>query len=177
MMIKDDATRYGLVSRVLHWAMAALFLWQFAGMILKSVIGKGPLMAFWVGSHASVGVTLLALMMLRALWALAQRAHRPPYHQGVIGTLGRLGHGGLYALMFVVPALALLRLLGSGKPVQLFGLPIRPETGERVLWMMQPANLLHGYLAWLLLIVIAGHVAMVFVHRFLWKDDILPRML
>lgn len=177
MKMRDDGTRYGLVSRGLHWAMAALFLWQFAGMIVKSLLGKGPLTGFWVGTHASVGVTLLALMLIRVAWALGQRAHRPPYHQGMVGHLAKLGHGALYALMFVVPALALLRMVGSGKPVRLFGLPIREAGGEPVLWMVQPANLLHGYLAWLLLALIVGHIAMVFVHRLAWKDDILPRML
>lgn len=176
MKWRDDADSYGLVSKTLHWGMALLFLWQFGGMLLKLVVGRVPWMGFWVGTHASVGTALLALMLARALWAVGQR-RRPPYHAGTVGRLAALGHGALYLLMFVVPALALLRLFGGGREVRLFGVLLREGGGERVAWMVQPATLLHGVLAWLLLALIAGHVAMVFVHRFGWKDDILRRML
>jgi len=177
MKWRDDATGYGLVSRALHWGMAALFLWQFGGMLLKLVVGRVPWMGFWVGTHASVGTALLALMLARGLWAVGQRQHRPPYHAGPLGRFAKLGHGALYGLMLIVPALALLRLLGSGREVRLFGVLLREATGERIAWMVQPATLLHGVLAWTLLALIAGHVAMVFVHRCVWKDDILRRML
>ena len=72
----DTPTRYGAISRALHWAMAALFAWQFAGMLLKFVLGRVPLMKFWVGTHSSIGTLLLILLALRLLWALAQRLHR-----------------------------------------------------------------------------------------------------
>ena len=39
-----------------------------------------------------------------------------------------------------------------------------------------PANAAHGLLAWTLLALIAGHVAMVLLHRFLWRDGTLARM-
>lgn len=172
----DTATRYGAISRLLHWAMALLFLWQFTGMLLKLVLGRVPLMKFWVGTHASVGTLLLILLALRLIWALAQRGNRPPYGAGHLGRLAALGHGLLYLLMLVVPALALLRSFGSGRPVELFGLLIRPATGERIEWMVAPASLLHGVLAWVLLALIAGHILMVVLHRVVWRDDVLPRM-
>lgn len=176
MTVRDSAQYYGAISRFLHWAMALLFVWQFAGMSLKMLLGRVPLMAFWVGTHASVGTLLLVLFLARAVWAFVELRHRPPYHAGLIGRLAAFGHMGLYGLMFVVPAVALLRLFGSGRGVRLFGLQLQPPTGAKVEWMMAPGNLLHGNLAWILLALIAGHVGMVFVHRYWWGDDILPRM-
>jgi cytochrome b561 len=35
----------------------------------------------------------------------------------------------------------------------------------------------HGLLAWVLLAAIAGHILMVLVHRFIWKDDTVGRMI
>lgn len=176
MTLRDGPQYFGTVSRVLHWAMAALLTWQFGGMLLKEVVGRTPLMAFWVGSHASVGTLLLVLLLLRACWAFIQLPQRPSYHEGLIGRLAVAGHCALYGLMLIVPTLALLRIFGSGRGVRLFGVEIQPPGGEKVEWMMAPANLLHGTLAWTLLALICGHIAMVFVHRWLWRDDVLVRM-
>ena len=41
---------------------------------------------------------------------------------------------------------------------------------------MAPANLSHGVIAWTLLAVVAGHVAMVALHHFFWRDTTLARM-
>lgn len=175
-MMNDTPERYGRVSRLFHWAVAALILWQLGGMVLKTILGRTPLMAFWVGSHQSVGVLVFVLILLRAGWALRQRRRRPAHGGGWIGRAATAGHGALYLLMLVVPTLAVLRMIGSGRPVVLWGVTLSEGGGAPVAWMTAPANLLHGTLAWLLLVLIVGHVAMVAVHRLLWKDDVLGRM-
>ena len=58
----DSPLRYGLVSRLLHWSMAALLLWQFASMAVKNIVGRHPLTAFMVGSHKPVGTLLMLLV-------------------------------------------------------------------------------------------------------------------
>jgi len=157
--------------------MAMLFLWQFGGMVVKEVVGRSPLTAFWVGSHTSVGMLLLALVLLRAIWGIAQSRTRPSYHPGLIGALARLGHLALYVLMLVVPSLALLRAFGGDKPIMFFGLQLRGPTSAEVEWMTAPANALHGTLAWLLLALVAGHILMALVHRYMWNDDLIGRMI
>src|SRR5690606_36021549 len=74
---RDSPTRYGAISRLLHWAMAALLGWQFMCMAVKLIVGRAPLTSFLVGTHKSVGILLLTLGLLRVLWALAQRHRRP----------------------------------------------------------------------------------------------------
>ncbi|MPT46929.1 MAG: cytochrome b [Sphingobium sp.] len=177
MPINDTPIRYGSVSRFLHWGMALLFLWQFTGMILKETIGRTPVTGIFVGSHSSVGMLLLALLILRAIWAFVEFGHRPPYHGGIIGKLAAIGHVALYGLMLIVPSIALMRAFGGDKGVKFFGLILKQPGGEKVEWMMAPANLAHGNLGWILLLLIIGHVVMVFVHRWLWKDDVLSRMI
>lgn len=173
----DNAQRYGVVSRALHWTMAAVFLWQFVGMGLRIALGRAPLVSFMVGTHGPLGALLFVLVVVRVLWGLLNRRRRPSYEPGLLGTLARAGHISLYVLMAIVPALALLRAWGSGRGFQPFGLPVFPATGEQVAWAMAPANALHGLLAWALLLLIAGHVFMVFVHHFIRRDDTARRMI
>ena len=177
MTMNDSADRYGTTTRWLHWAMAALLFWQVGGMVMKEILGRTPLMGFWVGTHGSVGLLLFVLLLARLWWALRQRHRRPPYQNGRVGSLARSGHVALYTLMLIVPGLALLRAFGSGKPVQFFGVRLREATGEEIAWMTGPANLLHGTLAWLLAALILGHIAMALVHRFWWRDGLVARMI
>lgn len=176
MQWQDTPARYGLVTRALHWLMAALFVWQFAGMVVRLTVGRAPVTSFMVGTHAPVGTLLLALLVVRLVWALANRGRRPGYEAGAAGLAARAGHGALYALMLVVPTLGLLRLYGSGHGFAPFGLPLFAPRPERIEWMMAPANAVHGKLAWLLLALIAGHVAAALWHRIVRRDDVLARM-
>jgi len=173
----DTPQRYGLVSRALHWGMAAVFAWQFTGMAVKILVGRHPVTAFMVGSHASVGTLLMLLVLLRGAWGLANTRRRPRHAPGPLGRLATAGHLLLYAMMLVVPSLALLRAAGSGRGLAFFGIPVFPPfEGGPVGWMVAPANAAHGLLAWTLLALVAGHVLMVVVHRWLWRDDVLQRM-
>lgn len=171
----DTRGRFGRISRWLHWTMALLFLWQFTGMALKELLGRTPVSAFWVGTHRDVGLLLFVLLVVRAGWGLYNLGRRPHHQAGLFGTLALLGHGALYGLMLVVPSLALMRQYGSGRPFTPFGIPLMGPS-EPIAWMRVPADLVHGPLAWLLLALIAGHVAMALVHRFVWRDGVLARM-
>ena len=173
----QHVTQYSRVARWLHWGMAALLAWQLGGMLLKDVLGRGPVTKFWVGSHASVGTLLLALIILRIIWALIDWRRRPAHQTGLIGLAARAGHALLYLLMLIVPAIALMRMIGDGKGVTLFGTQWVAPTGQTIPWMTAPANALHGNLAWLLLALIMGHIAMVVVHQWIWRDGTLSRML
>lgn len=176
-MLTDTAERYGSISRALHWMMAMLLAWQFTGMVLAAVLGRVPLTGFWVGTHVSVGVLLFVIIIVRIAWALSQRKRRRTYRRESLEKAARAGHVAMYVLMLVVPTLGLLRLIGDVRPVSLFGIMIRPERAQEVTWLTAPANLVHGTLAWLLLALIVGHVTMVVVHRFFWRDDTLGRMI
>jgi cytochrome b561 len=155
--------------------MAPLFGWQFLGMIAEATLGERPLVERIAGQHASVGMLILVLAAVRLAWAVASRRRRPR-EPGALGALARAGHLALYALMLLVPALALLRAFGSGRGVAFFGAELVAPTGQRIEALMAPANALHGPLAWALLALIAGHVLMVAVHRWVWRDDVLGRM-
>lgn len=173
---RDTPLRYGLVTRLLHWGMALLMLWQFTGMGLRLALGRTPLVSFFVGSHAPVGTLLLLLALVRLGWGISSRRHRPPHEAGPVGRAAQLGHAALYLLMAVVPALALLRLYGSGRGFAPFGIPLFAPRETRIEWMMAPANMLHSTLAWTLLALIAGHIAMALLHQLYWRDGLLLRM-
>lgn len=174
---RDSPHRYGLISRMLHWAVAALLAWQYMGMAVKIIVGRGSaVVGFLVSTHKPVGTLLMLLIATRAAWGLSQWRRRPSHPGNAVGRLAAAGHAVLYALMLYVPAVALLREYGRGRGFAPFGIPLFPETGQEVVWMLPLANASHALLAWTLLALIAGHVAMVALHHWWWRDGTLARM-
>lgn len=172
----DTTVTYGLITRLLHWSIAALLLWQFTGMGLRLLLGRQPIVSFFVGSHQPVGTVLFALIALRILWALSMRHRRPPHGAGLVGLAARLGHFALYAMMLVVPGAALLRAFGQTRAFAPFGFELFPAREVPLQWMVDLGDLLHGEIAWLLSLLILGHIAMVIVHERVWRDRTLTRM-
>lgn len=176
---KDTPDRYGVVSRLLHWGMAYLLLWQlimalawrlfYPSATVETIARFGP-------DHGTVGLLTLALIVIRSVWGWANRRNRPPSTAGRMGMVARSAHLTLYALMFIIPAIALLRVYGSGEGWSPWDLPFIPETGRKVAWMVAPANALHGLFAWLLGGLIAVHILAALYHRVILRDGIFSRM-
>lgn len=175
----DTPTRYGLVSRLLHWLTAALVMLQFAVVLTWDYwLGETPftLLLAKIGPHGSVGTLILAVTLARALWALANRRRRPSHRPGLAGLAARGVHLSLYLLLALIPAMAILRQYGLGRPLWFYSVELIPATGYEVAWMQAPADLLHGPLSWLLLALIVGHVLMALIHRLWLRDAILSRL-
>ncbi|KAA0010388.1 cytochrome b [Billgrantia pellis] len=170
--MNGSTTHYGRVARYLHWGMAALFAWQFVSAGAHALLPDSALDEFFWPTHKLTGTLLMWLVIVRLAWALRER-HRRPRSLNLAATLGHLA---LYALMIAVPAVALLRQYGSGRAFSPFGLPLMAGFEGEIQWMTSLGSLLHGLLGWTLLALVAGHVAMVFMHRRLGKQDVLVRM-
>jgi cytochrome b561 len=173
---RDSPSGYGLVTRLLHWSMAGLFVWQFATAILHLIDEDSAIVdtVFW--SHRATGFLLLLLVFLRGGWGIANLRERPGHRAGALGRAAKLGHLAIYALMILVPALALARAYSTGRGFTWFGMEIIDATGAEVELLKAVTNSLHGPLGWLLLALILGHVAMSLVHHFIFRDGTLQRM-
>lgn len=69
--------RYGRLSRALHWAIAALFAWQFASVGARVLLPDSPLDEFLWATHKPLGALLLMLGLLRLAWALWEHPPSP----------------------------------------------------------------------------------------------------
>ena len=160
MAWRNSPTRFGLVTRLLHWGMALAILAMLA--FGTRIAGMEPGLAnLWMyGLHKSIGLILLALVVLRLIW---HRFSPPPAPQGAPGDwtqrLARATHGLIYLLLLAIPLSGWIASSASGLDVMLFDRwvipPIAPvsEAWETAGWAA------HGLLTKLLMGVIALHAA------------------
>lgn len=91
--------RYTTVAIILHWAIAAMIIFNLASGLLHAFLPGGV-----IAVHISSGVTILALTVVRIVWRLT---HRPPPLRSDLKPWERyLAHGVhllLYAGMLVLP--------------------------------------------------------------------------
>ncbi|MDO7843920.1 cytochrome b [Sphingomonas immobilis] len=93
-----DRLRYSNVAIVLHWAIAALILYNLASGLLRPLLPAG-----FFQFHVSAGITILLLSVVRVAWRLT---HRPPPMLAMKGWERGLAHAVhflLYAAMLIVP--------------------------------------------------------------------------
>lgn len=175
--LRDHPAGYGIVSRAFHWIMAAFILWQFVSVLLRLVAEDTAVEGFFWGTHYSVGFTIWVLAILRGIWGLSNLSNRPS-HEGpaLLAKGATLGHFLLYALMIVVPTLAILRAAGNGRGFSVYGLQLVAPGGEPNPALTAPGNAAHGLLGFVLFVLIAGHIVFALWHAFSRRDGTLDRM-
>lgn len=170
-MSRDSKERYGRITRSFHWGMALLIGWQLLKFFDRIADGE-----HWVGQtlvpwHVSIGMLLI---VLRIVWATKQRDNRPEHDPGTAFAV-KAGHGLLYAGMALLPVTGVLTMLGNGYGLKVFGVQLVARGGAEIPWMISLGSL-HSPIAWIMLILVAGHIGMALLHPFVKQDDVLQRM-
>nr|WP_298147778.1 cytochrome b [uncultured Pseudomonas sp.] len=178
MQLRNSSSRYGLVSVFMHWLVAlavfvlfALGYWMVGLDYYSSWYKTGP------NIHRSLGILLFVLMLARLLW----RGFNPapaslPSHDRLTRLGSKLGHGFLYAGLFVVMISGYLISTADGLGIQVFGLFTVPATITGLPGQEDVAGVVHLYLAWTLVIFSLIHALAALKHHFIDRDRTLLRM-
>jgi cytochrome b561 len=176
MALKNTKTSYGWVSRFLHWF---IFL-AVAGMLAVGLYMEDqkitPDILKLYGLHKSVGITILALAVLRLIWAVSNTAPdmlglEKPWEK----LAARAVHGLLYLCLFLMPLSGWLMSSAAGYPVSVFGLVTLPNLVEPSKALHELAEETHELVAYGFMGLIAAHAGAAFLHHFKKKDRTLIR--
>jgi len=179
MSLKNTAEHWGSVSKVLHWLIALLIVLLGIVGLFMGELPKTP-KYFWVyTAHKSVGVLVLALVIVRLAWRLYAGAPKPvpstPHWQECLASLT---HWALYGLMLAVPLAGWFFDSASGlRPFRFFGWLNMPRLIEQSEQASQLSHAIHVWGFWLLLLLVLGHVGAALYHHLFQNDATLARIL
>jgi cytochrome b561 len=172
------ATRYGAVSQLLHWTVAALIVVQFALAWSAEDLPNGLHKLALLARHKSFGMTILMLAILRLLWRLTHAAPALPDGMPRLQRLGaRVTHVALYALLFVMPLTGWMMSSAKNYAVSWFGLFTWPNLVGKNEAAFNFLRATHDALSNLLFAVVVLHILAALKHHFWNRDDVLVRML
>lgn len=178
MRWSNDDVRYGLGPILLHWATVALVLAGAGLGIYMTGVEIGPRAYRLYALHKSIGLTVLAIVVLRLAWRLVDP---PPPMPGTMPLwerrCARIGQALLYALLLVQPLIGLAHSGAAGFPVLAWGvLPVPTVIGtDRTL--VAPLATAHAVVALCLLAAACGHALLAVHHHAVRRDPVLWRML
>jgi len=170
--------RYSPAQKWLHWSMALLILLMVAIGLTMTNLDDGAPKDRLYELHKSIGVTILALALVRL--AVRWRRGAPPLEPGVPawqGAAARASHYALYALIVLVPLAGWTATSSCCPPVNLFWtVPVTlPAPGGEA--FSKAVFRIHFGLAFALIAVVAIHVAGALQHHLIRRDRTLLRML
>lgn len=166
----NESSRYGRVSRQLHWSIAILFIALIPMGIFASIIPEGtPYRNAYYVAHKTIGVLVFVLILVRLVWNKISK--RPELDSTLKPWERKLAHSVhmmLYLLMIAVPVTGYVMTSYHGYPTYFFGLEIQPfwDKGDAyIVW-----GLFHKYLLpYLLYIVLGAHILGALKHHFIDK--------
>lgn len=168
--------KYTATAIFLHWLMAPLILAVFALGFYMSDLKLSPLKLQLFSYHKWAGITLLTLAALRIVWRMAYAP--PPL---LIARWQRLASGmlhlALYVLLLLVPVTGWLMSSAKGFQTVLFGILPLPDLVAKDKALGLLLQNMHQMLNYLLLALIAGHIAAALWHKLIARDDVMSRML
>jgi cytochrome b561 len=169
--------RYTRTAIALHWAIAALVIFQFAwGWWMQGIPKQPPgprVDAF--NLHKSIGLTIFALMAVRLLW---RAGHRPPPLVDLPrwqARVAHLTHALLYAALIVQPLVGYLGSEWSGFPVKFFGLTLPSWAGKNAA-MKDLMSAVHLATSWVIAAIVVLHIAAALKHALVDRNHLLARM-
>lgn len=172
--------RYTALAIWLHWITALMMIFMLIWGEDLMRVQRGVSLANWQPTaHASFGVLILLLAIVRLLWRIGNPTPALPNNMpNWEKTLSHVTHWAFYALMILIPVLGLMALAPFGEEhanvdqvmfFNLISLAFMPNLGE---WTAEA----HEILSTIAKLLVILHVLAALKHQFWNKDGLMRRM-
>jgi cytochrome b561 len=196
--MNQTSSRYTKTAIILHWLIALGIFAMFAlGWYMSDLPKKAPDQAsfdlfdfsiytlqlaepispraFYFNLHKSIGITLLALILIRILWRVT---HKPPpllaSYKAMERKLATGAHHTLYLLMLAVPISGVVMGVYSKYGVKWFGIDFLGGLDNK--GIRETFAEIHEVVGIILLVIIVLHVIGALKHKLIDKDNTMQRM-
>jgi len=196
--MNQTPSRYTKTAIVLHWLIAIFIALMFVlGWYMAELPKEAPKQmaydlfdlgvytwqlaeeasprTFYFNLHKSLGLTVLALILVRVLWRLT---HTPPAplssYKAIEKKVATATHHTLYLLMLAVPVTGLIMAINSKYGVKWFGIDVIAGLDNKPVRDFFECT--HEFVGIVLLVLIGIHLLGALKHKFIDKDDTMSRM-
>ena len=175
--MNGESNDYGTVAKVLHWlaALCVIVAWLI-GTFIDDLPKSAEARLMFV--HMSLGLTILALLLVRVGWRFVRPVPALATSLGrVLELAARAMQWLLYALMLAAPVSGIVLEFARGQSLPIFGIAEIASPWVRDRAFASAVKEVHELIADSLLLLAALHALTALFHHFVLKDRTLVRML
>lgn len=169
--------KYSMTAKAFHWIIVALIAIQLPLGWLMPDIKRGMTPGSAMSLHISIGITILALIVLRFLWRLTHPVAPESYLPAWQRVSSEAVHWLLYLVVLVTTLTGWFFESARGWSVNLFGVLPLPRLVTEGSPTGHAIGELHETMIWVLVTLVAIHILAALVHLFVYKDRVMHRML
>ena len=166
--------RFSLPFRLIHWAMALIVIVMLlAGQRFGTELPDAERI-FSLTGHSSLGVIIVALLIVRVIMRLSGRAQRPQHNLAAWQSfVSKTLQAGIYLLLVYVPVTGFMTAKVHSLPVQPFGLGSISVADTAAFAAIRPWHEFGTKALFLLLLL---HIGAALMHRFVYRDRVMASM-
>ena len=173
-------SQYNFVAKLLHWLVAGLIVAQYILIELSewakdsdNVVERLALLA----NHKSIGMTILALAVIRLVWRLFNKPPALPSSMPKWQHLvSHLAHWLIYLLIFCLPLSGWLMSSANAYSVSWFNVFVFPDLITANASYADLFHFIHEIMTEVLFVIVVIHIVAALKHHFIDKDGVLGRM-
>ena len=175
MHIKNTLTKYGLISKLLHWVSALLLFIQIPLGFYLVDLDFGPERLSIENIHIIIGLSVFYLVILRLINKIINPTPKlePSVFKGQ-RLLAKLNHVLLYATILSVTISGILKKLFNGETLIILFKKIKLKDNFELSELFYDIHVFSNYL---IIILIAIHILAVIIHKYFFNDNLLKKIL
>ena len=175
MRLKNSLTEYGFISKIFHWLSAAVLVAQVPLGFYLVDLDFSENRVFIENIHVTIGLGIFYLTILRLIYKLFNPT--PALGNSVfIGqrVIAKLNHILLYLSILVITISGALKKLFNGEMLDLFFFDLEIKDNFDLAELFYE---IHIYGNYTLIALILLHISAVIIHKILFKENLLRRIL
>jgi len=177
-MLRNTLSRFGSITKFLHWSLFALVCVQFYLIWQRSLFPKdAPEKTSLILTHKSIGITILGLAFLFWLWKAINVKPALPHQARWEYILAKIVQHSLLIIIVLMPITGFLLSNAGGRPTLYFGLFEIPAIIGPNKELAGIFDAMHETFAYLIVFLVSLHIIGALRHHFLLKDNVFKRML
>lgn len=175
MKLTNTLTEYGSISKIFHWLSAAVLVFQIPLGFYLVDMDFGEKRLTIESIHVALGLGILYLTILRLIY---KSFNATPALQNSIfpgqKIIAKLNHFFLYISVLVITISGALKKLYNGEELDMFFFNLEIKDNFELAEIFYEIHIIGNYI---LLALITLHISAVIIHKLLFKENLLKRIL
>ena len=175
MKLKNTLTEYGLISKIFHWLTAALLIIQIPLGFYLVDLDFGEKRITTESIHVVLGISIFYIVLIRLVYKILNPT--PALRNSIFPgqkLIAKLNHIFLYLSVFTITISGVLKKLFNGERLDLFFFILEIKDNFDLAEIFYEIHILSNYT---LIALISLHIVAVIIHKLLFKENLLKRIL